>query len=480
MAENTIKVSVIISTYNRKKSLKKTIKSILAQSLQNFEIIVVDDCSTDNTEHFVRTINDERIRYFKTHKNTGHDGLPKNLGVNKARGEYIAFLDDDDTYRPDALKVLYNYITHSGADVVYADYMIEGKPGWSIDFNSRLLTKMNYVSMVVAIFKKRCFIEIGGFNENLHIFKDWNLWLRFHKRGYTFLHVPIIIATAAGAGKDRVSIKYNKYVEDLGGGSYRSKEFHPIDCKIYADKTMLGRERDLRVAVFTLTMDRLEYTKRSIEQAKKTAGYPFSWFVVDQGSQDGTKEWLKEQKWIQKIIYNEKNVGIAKGWNQAVDTIIESGKYDIIIKLDNDAEMLTQNWLQAMIEIFKINRRVILSPCVEGLEDSPGGVLRQTSSGASPYMTINDKILGLVPNLGGICFAAPKELYDNFRFEEETFWMGNKDYMLSQYAKQTGYGLFYMEEYRIWHIDGTKGQKAKYPEYEQIKKKLITQKAKYE
>ena len=474
MAE--VKISVIVSTFNRRSKLKKTIKSVLCQSFKDFELIIVDDCSTDDTEKLVKTFNDDRIKYFKTRKNSGHDGLPKNLGINKAQGEYIAFLDDDDVYRKDALKILYKYIAHSGADLVYGDYLIDGKPGWSVDFNSRVLTQMNYISMSVVMVRKFCLIKVGGFNEKIPKFKDWNLWIRLHKRGYKLLHIPIIISEVS-IGEDSISNRVK--IDQDEKGNYLPTFFNPVDCNIYADQSILGRGRDIKVAVFTLTMNRLEYTQRAIQQAKKLAGYPFTWFVIDQNSQDGTKEWLKEQKWA-NVVYNESNVGIAKAWNQAVDFIKQTGKYDIIIKLDNDAELMTENWLKAMVDIFKINRRLILSPCVEGLEDSPGGVLRNNSSGKSPYMMIDDKVLGLVPNLGGICFAAPIELYDNFQFEEETFWMGNKDYILSQYAKQTGYGLFYMEEYRVWHIDGTLGQKEKYPEYHALTKKLITQKAKYE
>ena len=193
------------------------------------------------------------------------------------------------------------------------------------------------------------------------------------------------------------------------------------------------------------------------------AGHPFDWFVIDNGSADGTVEWLKTQK--VKVIENPKNVGIARGWNQAIELIKKAGGYSIIVKLDNDAEMMSDNWLKTLVELFDRNRKLILSPYVEGLEDSPGGVLRQRMSEGSPYVLINDRVLGMVPFLGGICWAAPIELYDDFKFDEKTFIAGNKDYLISQYANQQGYKCFYAEELRLWHIDGTKGQKEKNPEY---------------
>ncbi len=184
-------ISVIISTYNRRKQLKRAIQSVLNQSYKDFELIVVDDCSTDGTEEMLKKF--PQVEYFKTKRNSGHDGLPKNIGIQKAKGDYICFLDDDDIWRRDALKVLLKYIEYSKADIVYADYLIDRKPGWSIHFSPSLLSKQNYITMDTVIIRKKCLLEVGGFNEEIPRFKDWNLWLRLQKRGYKFLHIPIII-----------------------------------------------------------------------------------------------------------------------------------------------------------------------------------------------------------------------------------------------------------------------------------------------
>jgi len=174
------------------------------------------------------------------------------------------------------------------------------------------------------------------------------------------------------------------------------------------------------------------------------------------------------------IKRNKKNKGIAIGWNQAVEIAKEKIKPQILIKVDDDAEFMTPNWLKVMIEIFERNRTLILSPYVEGLEDSPGGVLRRRMKG-SPYVLINDRVLGIVPFLGGIVWASPVEVYDDFRFPEDQFIVGNKDYIISQYARSIGYSLFYVEELRVYHQEGTKRQHQRYPEYfkkqEELRKK---------
>lgn len=91
------KISIIIPTRNRSNYLKRAIESVLQQSYQNIEIIVVDDASTDDTENIVRSFRDPRIIYIKNDKRRGPN-FCRNLGLKKSSGEYIAFLDDDDYY----------------------------------------------------------------------------------------------------------------------------------------------------------------------------------------------------------------------------------------------------------------------------------------------------------------------------------------------------------------------------------------------
>jgi glycosyltransferase involved in cell wall biosynthesis len=470
------KVSVIISTYNRKDSLKRAIKSVLAQSFDDFELLVVDDCSTEDVKKLVTSFGDERVQYFRTDVNSGHDGKPKNIGIKHAEGEYVCFLDDDDFWRVDALKILLTYAVETGVEVTYGDYTVGGKIGWSMEFSAARLNQHNFIAMDTVCVKRDWLLKVGGFDENVPKFKDWNLWLRMHKMGARFMHVPIIVCEVAAVSKDSISEKFQNEKDEHG--RYLPTWFNPADCLIFPEQTILGPRKPLKVAVYTMAMNRLDYTKRMFKALDKTAGYPFDWYVIDQGSTDGTGDWLKsltrdrdepsEMQWYAHLRYKiyEQNVGLAKGWNACINFIkkSEDGPYDIVIKVDNDAELMTDGWLAAMIDIFERNRRVCLSPYVEGLDGLPGGVLRQRASGDSPYMMINDYILGTVPHLGGICYATPIEIWDEFRFDEDAA-PGNRDTILSNYANRNNYHLFYMEEFRVWHIDGSKGQSEKFPEY---------------
>ena len=110
------KISVVIPTYNRAHLIKKAINSVFEQTYQDFEIVIIDDGSKDNTEEIVKSINDGRIRYIKHEKNKGEAGA-RNTGIENSKGEYIAFLDTDVTWSKDKLEKQLNILESSPADV---------------------------------------------------------------------------------------------------------------------------------------------------------------------------------------------------------------------------------------------------------------------------------------------------------------------------------------------------------------------------
>ena len=103
MSEHDITVSAIIPTYNRANIVIRAIQSVLNQTYQNFELLVIDDGSQDNTEEIVTGIHDNRIKYIRHEKNKGV-AAARNTGIEAAKGEFIAFLDSDDEWLPNKLK----------------------------------------------------------------------------------------------------------------------------------------------------------------------------------------------------------------------------------------------------------------------------------------------------------------------------------------------------------------------------------------
>lgn len=114
-------VSVIMPSYNTAKFIKETIDSVLNQTYQNFEIIIVDDCSTDNTDEVVSAIKDDRIKYIKNEKNSGA-AVSRNRALREAKGKWIAFLDSDDVWLPEKLEKQITFMKENGYHFSYTEY----------------------------------------------------------------------------------------------------------------------------------------------------------------------------------------------------------------------------------------------------------------------------------------------------------------------------------------------------------------------
>ncbi|MBQ4404399.1 MAG: glycosyltransferase, partial [Selenomonadaceae bacterium] len=119
-----VKVSVIIPIFNSEKFLSVCLESILIQTLQDFEVILVDDCSTDYSAAIAESFLEKfggRLKIISLPENTGSGAVPRNVGLEQACGKYIFFVDSDDLLVDDALETLYNFAEEYQADVVYME-----------------------------------------------------------------------------------------------------------------------------------------------------------------------------------------------------------------------------------------------------------------------------------------------------------------------------------------------------------------------
>ncbi len=192
-------VSVIIPVRNGGDTIGETLSSLLRQSFGGFEAMVIDDGSTDNTENIVRNIPDPRIRFFPGSR--GGPSRCRNFGVHHARGEYIAFLDADDIWSPEKLQLQVEAMSRKpGSGVVYSwtDYIdANGKfvcKGAHADYEGHVLAHLLLYDFIESgcsnvLIRKSILDELGGFDENLHLAEDWDLWLRIAKK-YSFSVVP--------------------------------------------------------------------------------------------------------------------------------------------------------------------------------------------------------------------------------------------------------------------------------------------------
>jgi glycosyltransferase involved in cell wall biosynthesis len=183
--ESNLLFSIIIPTYNRATFIQKTIESVLTQTYSFFEIIVVDDGSTDNTEALLTSTQKDKINYIKI--NNSERGAARNVGSSQASGDYITFLDSDDILYPDYLKNAAESIALYGnppfLHLAYEIKDVSGKVLDKIDFlesdKYNFIIKGNPLSCM-GIFLRKDVAHQFKFNEdrNLAGSEDWELWLR--------------------------------------------------------------------------------------------------------------------------------------------------------------------------------------------------------------------------------------------------------------------------------------------------------------
>ena len=195
-------VSVIIPTYNRAHLISRAIKSVLNQTYQDFEVIVVDDGSTDNTEEVIKEFQkkDERIKYVRHEKNKGGSAA-RNTGIKAAKGKYIAFLDSDDEWLSKKLqkqiaiyqksekldsKVLYTGIFYIDQSNGTTQQKIPTKEGWI--FYDLLFDNVVVGGCSTVILPRRCIDVVGLFDEMLDSSQDLDMWLRLSRR-YPFIAI---------------------------------------------------------------------------------------------------------------------------------------------------------------------------------------------------------------------------------------------------------------------------------------------------
>lgn len=181
--------SIIIPTYNRAELIGKTIESVQQQLYSNFELLIIDDGSTDNTEVVVKPYCNEHIHYFK--KENGERAAARNYGIKKAKGAFITFLDSDDLIYQNYLSHAYELINkHSNEHFFHTAYAISTPDGKVIhtlntrsgDLNKQLL-KGNLLSCL-GVFIRREKLLNNLFNEDRDLSgsEDWELWMRLSAR----------------------------------------------------------------------------------------------------------------------------------------------------------------------------------------------------------------------------------------------------------------------------------------------------------
>lgn len=188
-----VKYSIIMPTYNRGYIISRAIQSVVNQTYRNWELIIVDDGSKDDTEQRVISIKDERIRFIHYDRNQGANHA-RNLGMKAAKGQYIAFLDSDNEWHPDYLEKQLVWLENGEkfVDVVFARILVNDKIVFPYESKEEFETeeKIAKRAMFGSVFdtnvvcvRREVWEQSGGFDEAMHRLQDWEYFLRLLMEG---------------------------------------------------------------------------------------------------------------------------------------------------------------------------------------------------------------------------------------------------------------------------------------------------------
>ena len=181
-------ISVIIPMYNAENFIAQCLGSVLNQTFKNFEVIVVDDCSTDRSveivDAFVKRHGDPPVHVIRCRKNSGGAGAPRNVGIRFSRGKYLAFIDSDDLFTPTALEEFYTIAEQTGADVLHGERYFISEQLNVINPGSRLIA----VSMEVGPYVNKVERLTDDIGERINLFARgrlfWLVWQKFFRRDF--------------------------------------------------------------------------------------------------------------------------------------------------------------------------------------------------------------------------------------------------------------------------------------------------------
>lgn len=207
-------VSIIMPSWNTDRYIAESIQSVINQTYSNWELIIVDDCSTDNTDDVVASFQDERIKYFHNEKNSGA-ALTRNRALREARGEWIAFLDSDDLWSPKKLEKQIAFMKENGYSLSFTEYEKideESKPiniyvSGPSRVNKRKMYNYDYIGQLTMMYSTKEFglIQIKDIKKN----NDYAIRLQLFKKPGACAY--LLKENLAGYRVRKVSISHDKF-----------------------------------------------------------------------------------------------------------------------------------------------------------------------------------------------------------------------------------------------------------------------------
>ncbi len=493
-------ITVIIPTHNRKDKLKDAVESVLQQTYENLEIIVVNDAGEDISE-LINSFNNKRVKLI-THKENKGLAAARNTGLKNARGKYIAYLDDDDIYYPDHLNTLVSFLENRKLKVAYADayrakqelkdgiyVTIEKDVPFSNDFSKENLLRLNIAPVQCFMHEKACIDETGLFDESLKAHEDWDFWIRLSEK-YEFHHLNKITSEFRQRTdkSNMTSLQnrdfYNSY-RDIVTKHYKLAKDNPQLLAEQVNNLFIIKQRAIQagqlpkpdgrieVSIIIPVYNKVEFTMQCLHMLYKNtpAELNFEVIVVDNASTDGTKQYLEFAKKVfdnLSVITNHENIGFAKANNLGV----KNAKGEYVIFLNNDTEPLP-GWMQALCEVVENDSEVaavgskLLFP--DGSLQHAGVIIIEDKQLPDPlvarhiYWKAPSDIheanqLKTYQALTAACLLVKKSEFDSVSGFDEEYWNGYEDVDLCFKLGEAGYKMVYQPASVVIHHESQSGQ----------------------
>jgi glycosyltransferase involved in cell wall biosynthesis len=238
------KISVIIPTYNRVDDLRRCLNSLVTQTIDDFEVLVCDDGSTDNTSEVIKDYDSLLDITYDYEENFGGPARPRNRGIKLARAQYIAFLDSDDWWTPHKLELSFAVLS-AGAEMVYHDLYLAQSHDQAV-FNerivstepkhpmfSRLLSTGISIPNSSVVVRRELLTQIGGQTEKRELIsvEDYDTWIRLSRLTERFVRIPEClgyywigggnISSASPIQCARIIALYEQYIGELKDADHR-------------------------------------------------------------------------------------------------------------------------------------------------------------------------------------------------------------------------------------------------------------------
>lgn len=364
--------SILMPVYNVEiQWLEAAIDSVRHQNYQNWELCIVDDCSTDTRiRSYLEKIHDEKIKIRFQAKNGGISEAT-NAAASLAEGQYLILMDNDDELAPHALYEFYERIKKTDADILYSDQDIidqEGnhrepfhKPDWSYD----LLLSQMYIGHLLG-FRKSLFQKIGGFRSEYNGSQDYDLMLRLVEQTRKIEHIPKILyywrALPSSTASNPDSKPYAQTAGLLAIQSHLDRVYgegaataSETDSLFVYDVRFHLKEKPL-VSIIMPTKDHADYLRGVIDTIEQKTTYPnYEIILLNNNSvEDETRQYFEE---VQKSYPNVRVIDalFEFNWSKLNNFGIRHAKGDVFLFMNNDMDVITPDWMERLTE--KVMRR---------------------------------------------------------------------------------------------------------------------------